>query len=113
MSFPRLLAALSIAAALVGATSCGESAGPSGSTVSVDDNLFSPETLTVAAGTTVTWNWDGNANHNVTWEGQGAPAPSPTQSSGSYTRTFSAAGTYDYYCSVHGAAVMSGSVVVQ
>ncbi|MDB4898946.1 MAG: hypothetical protein JWN53_754, partial [Gemmatimonadetes bacterium] len=37
---------------------------------------------------------------------------SATQSSGSFSRQFTAAGSYDYICSVHGAA-MSGRVVVQ
>jgi plastocyanin len=37
---------------------------------------------------------------------------SPTQDQGSYSRTFSAAGTYNYHCAVHGAA-MAGSITVQ
>lgn len=94
-------------------------------TVTVQNNTFSPASLTVSAGTTVTWNWDtcssskdpygGTSttcvNHSVTWDTPGGTA-SPTQSEGSYTRTFATAGTYDYHCAVHGTA-MAGKVVVQ
>jgi plastocyanin len=37
---------------------------------------------------------------------------SPTQGQGTYTRTFTAPGTYSYHCAVHGAA-MAGAVTVQ
>lgn len=82
-----------------------------GSTVSVGNNFYSPATLSVATGTTVTWQWaDGDVQHTVTFN-DNAPG-SGAQSSGSFQRTFSVAGTYPYFCSIHGAAVMSGSVTV-
>ena len=81
-----------------------------GNTVTVGNNFFSPVNLSVAAGTTVTWNWAaGAAEHNVTFDDG---EHSATQSSGSYPRTFSAAGTYPYHCTIHGAAVMHGTVTV-
>ena len=81
-----------------------------GNTVTVGNNFFSPADLSVAAGTTVTWSWAAGAvEHNVTFDdGQ----HSATQSSGSFPRTFSAAGTYPYHCTIHGAAVMHGTVTV-
>ena len=81
-----------------------------GNTVTVGNNFFSPAALSVAAGTTVTWSWaPGAVEHNVTFDdGQ----HSATQSSGSFPRTFSAAGTYPYHCTIHGAAVMHGTVTV-
>jgi plastocyanin len=93
--------------------------------VTVQNNSFAPSSLTVAVGTTVTWNWDtcsttsdpyaGSSqtcvNHSIVWDTPGGTA-SPTQSQGNYQRTFATAGTYDYHCAVHGAA-MSGKVVVQ
>lgn len=85
---------------------------PSNSTtVTVSDNEYNPASTSVTTGTTVTWNWAaGNyASHSVTFaDGNGS---APAQMSGTHTRTFSAAGTYNYQCSVHGAG-MSGSVVV-
>ena len=94
-------------------------------TVTVGNNSFSPATLTVTPGTTVTWTWDtcsqgsdpygGSTktcvNHSVTWDTPGGTA-SPTQSEGNYTRAFATAGTFDYHCAIHGAA-MSGKIVVQ
>ena len=81
-----------------------------GNTVTVGNNFFSPADLSVATGTTVTWTWAAGAvEHNVTFDdGQ----HSGTQSSGSFPRTFSAAGTYPYHCTIHGAAVMHGTVTV-
>jgi plastocyanin len=79
--------------------------------VSVRDNSYSPASATVKAGTTVTWTWAaGNySSHTVTFAD--GPA-SPDQTSGTYARTFSSAGTFNYQCAVHGSS-MSGSVVVQ
>ena len=77
--------------------------------VSVDDDFFQPSATTVAVGTTVTWTWIGSIGHNVTFD----DGPhSATQASGTYTRTFAAAGTYKYHCTIHGVA-MSGTVTVQ
>jgi plastocyanin len=41
----------------------------------------------------------------------GGPS-SPVQSAGRFSRAFPTAGSYTYFCSVHGRAVMSGIVVV-
>jgi len=39
-----------------------------GSTVTVGNNFYSPATLSVATGTTVTWQWaDGDVQHTVTF----------------------------------------------
>ena len=81
-----------------------------GNTVTVGNNFFSPADLSVVAGTTVTWTWAAGAvDHNVTFDDG---AHSATQSSGSFPRTFSAAGTYSYHCTIHGAAAMHGTVTV-
>jgi plastocyanin len=109
-----LLAGLGLASLL---SACGggsdSTTGPvdaQGNTVTVGNNVFSPADLSVATGTTVTWSWAAAAvEHNVTFDdGQ----HSATQSSGSFPRTFSAAGTYPYHCTIHGAAAMHGSVTV-
>ena len=107
----RLLAIATLALAL-GACSDSTSADPN--TIDVDDNSFGPSALTVDAGTTVTWDWVGAAAHNVTWVG-GTPAASATQTSGTYTRNFAAAGSFAYYCTIHGTETtgMRGSITVQ
>jgi plastocyanin len=107
----RLFAAAILALAL---GACSDSNGADPDTIEVDDNSFGPSALTVDAGTTVTWDWVGAAAHNVTWVG-GTPAASATQTSGTYTRNFAAAGSFDYYCTIHGTETtgMRGSVTVQ
>ena len=88
--------------------------------VSVKNNVFTPQDISVTGGSTVTWTWDSCApdpyggaqtcvDHSVLFDDG---ATSPIKSSGAYTRTFSAPGTYSYHCAVHGTS-MSGRVVVQ
>ena len=77
--------------------------------VSVGDNSFAPGATTVPRGTTVTWTWAGRNPHDVTFDDG---TKSATQAAGTYTRTFAAAGSFPYHCSVHGAS-MSGTITVQ
>jgi plastocyanin len=99
------------------ATACGSSSSNGGVTdppgpnaVIVSNDKFTPPSLQVAAGTTVTWTWEsGGTSHNVTFDDG---AHSPTQGGGTYTRTFSTAGTYAYHCTIHG-TIMSGNITVQ
>ena len=73
---------------------------------------FSPTSVTISNGGTVTWTWSGGP-HGVAWltAPTTKPADSPTQSTGTYQVTFTTPGTYTYDCTVHGAA-MTGTVVV-
>ena len=116
-----LMAALAGCGGADSGMSPGTNNNPTGvNTVSLlDNNSFSPSTLTVTAGTTVTWKWpqctDGGystcATHSVTFD-DGSNVASSTQSQGQFTRTFATPGTYKYHCSIHGTS-MSGQVVVQ
>lgn len=126
---------LAMAAACGGGGGGGGSTGPTSSnpggtnpggtvtnTVNVADQSFNPVTVTVPAGTTVTWTWPNTCSdgyggyytcptHSVVFD-DGSNIQSPTQSTGTFTRTFSTAGTFKYHCAIHGSA-MSGQVVVQ
>lgn len=110
---PRLFT-IALLVLAVGACSSDSSGPADEATVSVSDNSFGPGSLTVDPGTTVTWEWEGAAAHNVTWT-SGTPAASATQSAGTYERTFGTAGTFDYYCTLHGTPTtgMRGTVTVQ
>jgi LPXTG-motif cell wall-anchored protein len=88
--------------------------------VSMGDNFYDPETVTISAGDTVVWTNNGQAPHTVT-ANDGSFDSSPDcpgdfdacmQSGDTYSQTFGAAGTFAYYCKVHGQE-MSGTVVVQ
>ena len=75
------------------------------------DNLFTPNNLSVKLGTTVKWTNKGAITHTAT-SNDGVTFNtgnvSPGQSS-SYTTT--TAGTFQYQCTIHGAA-MSGTLTV-
>ena len=115
LSVRRALPALVLATAAVTVWSCGDTTEPGAATVQVIDDQFNPSSTTIQAGGTVTWQWAGSNQHNVTWVNQSGTSNSPTQTNGTYTRNFSAAGNYDYYCNIHGTPTsnMHGTVVVQ
>jgi plastocyanin len=85
-------------------------------TVQVGPGLsFSPSTVTVGPGETVTWQFQ--AFHTSTSDSQtGAEVwDSGFLSSGSFSHTFQTPGTYPYYCQVHsvpGGTAMNGVVIV-
>ena len=77
---------------------------------------FTPANVTIQAGDTVQWVWRRN-DHSTTSGTPGVPDgiwDSGVQNTGFvFNHTFPAAGTFPYYCSVHGACcTMSGSVTV-
>lgn len=80
--------------------------------IGVADNKYEPATQTVQRGAKVTWNWTGSNPHTVEGKFGGADVKSERQSSGKFEFTFAQAGTFDYQCGVHGAA-MAGKVTVQ
>ena len=86
----------------------------SSSTASVDmmGYKFSPANLTIKVGDTVTWTNHDTAPHNVVISDGPVKFTSPTLNTGdTYTYTFTVAGTYDYYCSIH--PDMQASITVE
>lgn len=75
-------------------------------------NAFSPNAITIAKNTTVTWAWQGTTPaHNVTFDNTpGRPTNIANRTSGSESRIFDTAGTFNYQCTNH--AGMTGSVTV-
>jgi Copper binding proteins, plastocyanin/azurin family len=68
---------------------------------------------TIPVGGTVTWTWSGSLPHSVQSQGSASFASSATMTgNGTYAVTFSAPGTYQYDCSVHG-QLMTGTIVVR
>jgi hypothetical protein len=68
---------------------------------------------TIPVGGTVTWTWSGSLPHSVQSRGSASFASSATMTgNGTYAVTFTAPGTYQYDCAVHG-QLMTGTVVVQ
>ena len=81
-------------------------------TVQMKNMTFSPVTITVAVGTTVTWKNNDGYNHTSTSD-TGVWNTGDVVSGGSKTVTFNTAGTYPYHCFYHGSMGMRGTVVVQ
>jgi plastocyanin len=119
----RVLACGAVLAALAGACASKTSGSGTGSTspaatssVDAKDFEFGPAAIVVKAGTTVTWKFVGSVPHTVT----SAPSDAVTfdsgnRTTGTFTVTFSKAGTYRYYCKLHGTPSgqgMAGTVTV-
>jgi plastocyanin len=78
--------------------------------VKIDNFVFGPQTLTVSVGTTVTWtNSDDIPHTSVSSDGVFKSKVLDTNEQFSYT--FTKAGAYPYYCTIH--PKMTGKVVVQ
>jgi plastocyanin len=99
----------------VGNNNCSYNCGTgTNNTVSILDDYFSPKTITITAGTSVTWTNHGLMQHTVTADDNSynSNTLSPGQS---FSHTFTSAGTYYYHCVFHGGVGgvgMSGIVIV-
>jgi plastocyanin len=77
--------------------------------VKIDNFSFGPATVTVAAGTTVTWTNRDDIPHTVVSAGTFKSKAMDTDEKFSYT--FAKPGTYSYFCSID--PKMTGKVVVK
>jgi plastocyanin len=86
-----------------------DNGGPGPNEVWIENNLFTPEQLTVESGTTVTWTNRDNVSHTVTSTDQifnsGNIGPG-----GTFQYTFNNLNEFTYICTIH--AGMDGSVLV-
>jgi plastocyanin len=79
--------------------------------VSIDNFTFNPQTVTVKAGTTVTWVNKDDIPHGIAAQKNAFPRSKVMDTEGSYTFTFTTPGTYAYFCYVH--PHMTGTIVVE
>ena len=80
--------------------------------ISIKNFAFSPVTLMVKTGTSVTWTNDDGASHAIVSD-PGTPVTFTSDSlanGASYTFTFTQPGTYTYHCSIHPS--MKGTIIV-
>ena len=92
------------------ASATADSPAPQGGTaVAITDFKFSPATLTVPVGTTVTWTNQDEEPHTIAAKDGSFHSPG-IDTHGSYSFTFTSPGSYDYICSIH--PFMTGTVVV-
>jgi plastocyanin len=83
---------------------------PETTEVKIDNFSFGPATLTVPVGTSVTWTNRDDIPHTVV-STDGVFKSKVLDTDEKFSFTFSKAGTYPYFCSIH--PKMTGKVVVQ
>jgi len=96
-----LLLSIALASTAAGATA----------SVTIEGFAFTPASLTINAGDTVTWTNRDQAAHSAAFAG-GGPRTQVLANGASASITFGSAGTFNYVCGIHGAS-MSGTVVVR
>jgi plastocyanin len=121
MQFTRLVGIGGVALMLACSSSSGSSlTAPSGggggggasAAVTIQDFTFSPATLTVKVGTTVTWTNNGPSAHTTVsdqgvWTSGTLAAPGGGGgyggggSAGTFSYTFMTPGTFGYHCKIH------------
>jgi plastocyanin len=115
----RRVCAASLAAAIIGVVVLLGAGSPSLTVqaqqaptmeVKIDNFSFGPATITVAAGTTVTWTNRDDIPHTVVADDKTFKSK-VLDTDEKFSYTFSKPGTYPYFCSVH--PKMTGKVVVQ
>jgi plastocyanin len=80
--------------------------------VIIDNFDFMPKTLTVTAGTKVTWVNQDEETHTVYSVDKTAPFKSPAlDTKDTFSQVFDKPGTYKYFCSIH--SHMTGTIVVK
>jgi plastocyanin len=116
---------LAIIAAMAGTAGCGEATAPLAPeeggaptpslaavvNVTVQDNFYSPDPITVRQGSSAHWDFEGPSTHTATDDtGMGLYDSGFQTPGGEASFTFVAAGTYAYHCRVHD--FMTGTVKV-
>jgi plastocyanin len=85
--------------------------------IDMENYVFVPESLDITVGDTVTWLNKGSIDHTTTSGENGVPDgnwDSGLVSPGnSFTRVFSTAGTFPYYCAIHYSMGMTGRIIVR
>jgi amicyanin len=85
---------------------------PAPVTITIDNFNFSPKSVTIAPGTTVSWVNRDDVPHTATGKGaQPAFDSKMLDTDQKFSFTFTTPGTYDYYCKVH--PQMTGRIVVK
>jgi amicyanin len=111
----RSVIAAAVFGAIVGSGLAGgvlvARAQTSSSAVVIHNFTFTPQTLTVKAGTTVTWTNKDDIPHGIASANNVFARSKALDTDDSYSFTFATPGTYAYFCCVH--PYMKGTIVVE
>jgi plastocyanin len=89
-------------------------AQPQTFSIDIEDNKFTPNKITVPVGATVVWTHKGQKPHTVTAD-DGSFDSQELANGATFQQTFSAAGTFPFFCAFHGGKGgegMAGAIVV-
>jgi plastocyanin len=112
VSILRAAALATLAMALIGfASRASAGQNPTGLQIAIDNFSFAPATLTIPAGTSVTWVNHDDIPHTVVSEDKATFKSSALDTDEKFSFTFAKPGTYTYFCSIH--PKMTAKVVVQ
>jgi plastocyanin len=110
MSFKRAALAAGLLGCAAGVTLGVAFGEGSDAAVKIDNFMFAPKTVTVKAGTTVTWTNQDDTPHTVTSATKQFRSAA-LDTGDKFTFTFLTPGTYQYFCSLH--SRMTGTIVVE
>lgn len=92
-------------------TNSATGSGQTQSSIEIKNFSFNPSSVSVKAGTTVTWKNNDSVPHTITSDPDGGVFKSQTLNSGdTFQFTFNTAGSFPYHCSIH--TSMQGTVTV-
>lgn len=106
-----IISAALIMAAMVALPQTSSAADNTPVAIKVDNFSFSPQTITVAVGTGVTWTNQDDIPHTVVSDDKTTFKSKALDTDDKFTFKFTKPGTYPYFCSIH--PKMTGQVVVQ
>ena len=109
IALPTMFAILLLAAASSSIKANAQTPSPNAD-VKIDNFSFTPQTLTVTVGTTVTWTNRDDIPHTVV-SSDGVFKSKVRDTDEKFSYTFDKPGTYPYFCSVH--PKMTGKIVVK
>src|SRR5437879_8209938 len=112
LAAPVVLAASLLATNSRSCSTRAEQTQASSAEVKIDNFSFGPAALTVAVGSTVTWTNRDDIPHTVVSTDDPKKFKSKVlDTDEKFSYTFTKAGTYPYFCSIH--PKMTGKVIVQ
>jgi plastocyanin len=113
MKLKRILVPVLLGLAVLAAFSGGAAAGEQapGKEITIDNFSFVPQSLSVKAGTQVTWVNHDDIPHTVVSEDLVTFRSRALDTDESWSFTFTKPGTYAYFCSIH--PKMTAKIIVQ
>jgi plastocyanin len=84
---------------------------PTATEIKIDNFSFAPQTITIPAGTQVTWTNQDDIPHTVVSDDKATFKSRALDTDEKFSFTFTKPGTYEYFCSIH--PKMTAKIIVQ